>query len=114
MKAGPLDELEPRRHLYVAMLPDDDGGITSRVLGLRLAPTEMKTRSGEDRVFLRWTTLDGQLVRTGKELAEAARQAEEAARAGGGARGLRPPRPSDVLGWSQALEVCPCTAPGGA
>lgn len=74
-------ELDHRRHMYVAMRPDEDGGITSTVLGLRLVPTEMKIHTGEDRVFLRWYTPDGELVRTGAERAEQERQRTQQAQA---------------------------------
>lgn len=71
-------ELAPRQHMYTAMTPDPDGGITSRFLGLRLVPTEMTLRSGESRLFLRWYTLDGELLRTGHEAALAERTRAEA------------------------------------
>ncbi len=72
-------ELDHRRHLYLTMRPDEDGGITSAVLGLRLVPTEMETLSGERRLFLRWYTPDGGLVQTGREEAEAARAVAKSA-----------------------------------
>ena len=71
-------ELAPRQHMYTAMTPDPDGGITSRFLGLRLVPTEMTLRSGESRLFLRWYTLDGALLPTGAEAAEAEKSRAEA------------------------------------
>ena len=55
--------------LYVAMTPEEDGGLTSHRLGLRLVPYDQPIRT-ETRRFIRWFTLDGKLLPTGRELAD--------------------------------------------
>lgn len=81
--------LDHRRHMYTVMTPDEDGGITSATLGLRLIPTEMSI-FGEPRLFLRWHTLDGQIIPTGAERAESERTRAEALAAKLRALGIDP------------------------
>ena len=67
---------------YVRVPNDPDGGVSSRVLNLRLGAADSLYLSGRDR-YLRWRTLDGAVVPTGEEraLTEAARAEAERSRA---------------------------------
>jgi len=60
---------------------DEDGRFTSEALGLRLGPWKGRF-GGMDAVWLRWFTLDGELLLTeeGQQAVEQARRADQQAR----------------------------------
>lgn len=79
---GDFEAYELQHGMYVAVLPDEEGRVYSRKLGLYLAQHD-SVFGGETVRFLRWFTAEGELIRTDREDFDAASSAlsEERARA---------------------------------